>query len=136
MNIVTETINLMTKGRGDMIDITNEINSKLCISNGIINISVVGSTASVTTIEYEPGLKKDFPAILDELIPDQRDWAHHGTWGDRNGGAHLKASIIGPSVTLPVVKGKMQIGTWQQVVVLDFDEISRSRNIILQMLGE
>ncbi len=141
MPVKNEKFLIQTKGFNDIIDITMKVydvikNSKQIadIKNGVVHIFVQGSTASVTTLEYEPGLIKDIPEILDELIPMDREYHHNKTWHDGNGYAHIRASFIGNSITVPYVNGEMELGTWQQIVLIDFDNKPRTRNIIVQMI--
>jgi secondary thiamine-phosphate synthase enzyme len=122
-----------------MIDITYQVadtieNGK--IENGIVTIFVSGSTAAVTTIEYEPGLKKDFPAMLDRVAPKNIEYEHDNTWHDGNGHSHVRASLIGPSLTVPFNDKRLMLGTWQQIVLVETDTRPRERSIILQMIGE
>ncbi len=138
MAIATEYLRLSTQGNTDIIDITSEVQNKLSstrMKKGIVTISVIGSTGALTTCEYEPGLVKDLKEIFQKLIP-QGHYAHDQAWGDGNGHAHLRASLIGPSLTLPFNKTKLLLGTWQQIIFLDFDNRSRQREIVLQILGE
>ena len=135
--IITENITLSTKGRRDVIDITPAIRSILTdhnVSNGIVVVFVPGSTAALTTIEYEPGLKKDIDLFLEKLIPYKSHYNHHDTWHDDNGAAHLQAALIGPSVSVPVVDGSLTLGTWQQVILIDCDTRPRDREIIVQIV--
>ena len=139
MPVSTTTISLKSKGECDMIDITHQVadtikNGK--IGNGIVTIFVSGSTAAVTTIEYEPGLKKDFPAMLDRVAPKNIEYEHDNTWHDGNGHSHVRASLIGPSLTVPFNDKRLMLGTWQQIVLVETDTRPRERSIILQMIGE
>jgi secondary thiamine-phosphate synthase enzyme len=130
---------LETKGRDHVINITGEVEQAVGASkvkNGIVTVFVYGSTASVSTVEYEPGLVKDIKNIDEKLIPSDVTYAHDETWGDANGYAHLRATIIGPSITVPIEKGSMTLGTWQQIIVIDHDNRPRSREIIIQIMGE
>ncbi len=139
MAVYNEEINIKTKGEVDIIDITNElqkITDKSNIKNGIICIFNPGSTGSLTTIEYEPGLKKDFPKALEKIAPKDEYYNHHETWHDDNGHSHVRASLMGPSVTIPLVNGKIVHGTWQQIVFVEFDTSNRNRNLIVQIVGE
>ncbi len=134
-----EEIHFSTKGENDMMDITEEIQrivSKSKINEGIICIFVPGSTGSLTTIEFEPGLQKDFPEAMNKIAPKNKHYAHHETWHDDNGRSHVKASLIGPSITIPIHQGKIIHGTWQQITFIDFDTRSRNRKIIIQIIGE
>ncbi len=139
MKIITEKLTLNTKGNCDIVNITEEVQSfitKQKMSEGNVTVFVVGSTASISTVEYEPGLKKDIPQILDKLIPSKQKYFHNDTWGDNNGHAHIRSTLFGCSQTIPFVKGELLLGTWQQLVLLDFDDSPRVRKIILQIIGE
>ncbi len=139
IRIVTKEITFRTRGVDDIIDITPRINEELAkakLSDGIVTVFVVGSTAAVTTIEYEPGLLKDLPELYEKIIPRSKGYAHDSTWGDANGYAHLRASLQGPSITIPFSRGDLIIGTWQQVVFLEFDNRPRQRKVVLQFVGE
>jgi len=139
MPVFTDEINIKTKGEVDIIDITNEIQNisdKSNINNGIICVFVPGSTGTLTTIEYEPGLKKDFPNMLEKIAPKKDYYNHHETWHDDNGHSHVRASLMGPSVTLPLINGKVVHGTWQQIVFIELDTSNRNRNLIVQIVGE
>ncbi|MBD3218657.1 MAG: YjbQ family protein, partial [candidate division Zixibacteria bacterium] len=100
------------------------------------NIFCPGSTGGITTIEYEPGLQKDLPEFMEKIIPSNRSYEHDKTWGDGNGFSHLRSALIGPSLTAPVVSGKLRHGTWQQIVFLDFDNKSRTRELVITVMGE
>ena len=139
MRIVTRTIFIRSKGEGDMIDITLETSKILTqskLKDGIITIFVSGSTAAVTTIEYEPGLKQDFPRMLSRIAPRNMEYQHENMWHDGNGHSHVRASLIGPSLTIPFKDSILMLGTWQQIVFLEMDIGKRERNLILQMMGE
>lgn len=136
--IQTKTIEIKTKGFTDIVDLTDEIEkflSETKIKDGTLIVFVPGSTAGITTIEYEPGLKKDIPKFLEEILPYKKDYEHHKTWGDDNGSAHIRAALIGPSQAIPIINGKLATGTWQQVVLIDFDTGARNRKVILQVIG-
>lgn len=139
MTVLTKTIQLRSKGEMDIIDITDQASRAIeesKIGNGLITVFVSGSTAAVTTIEYEPGLKYDFPEMLSRVAPKDIEYKHDNTWHDGNGHSHVRASLIGPSLTIPIVEGNMSLGTWQQIVLLEMDTRPRNRNIILQLIGE
>lgn len=139
MQIVTRTIFLRSKGEGDMFDITPETSKMLTESklrDGIITIFVSGSTGAVTTMEYEPGLKQDFPNMLSRIAPRNMEYQHENMWHDGNGHSHVRASLIGPSLTIPFKNSTLMLGTWQQIVFLEMDVGKRERNVILQMMGE
>lgn len=139
MNVATHTEHLKTSGQDDCIDITDMVQGvvkKSKVRNGIATIFVTGSTAGVTTIECEPGLVKDLKEAVRRLFPENLRYAHHETEGDDNGFSHLRASFIGPSLTVPIVEGQLQLGTWQQIVLIDFDTHPRIRSYLIQLLGE
>ncbi len=122
---------------GDMADITEEVRRfvrESGVDEGAVLIFNVGSTGAVTTIEFEPGLRKDFPRIMDRIAPYGEHYEHHKTWGDDNGSSHVKASIVGPSLLVPFKDGELLLGTWQQIVVINFDTRPRRRRVILQIL--
>ena len=139
MNVESKSIKISTKGENDIIDLTEEISTiigKLEISDGIVTVFVTGSTGALTTIEYEPGLQKDFPEMLSRLAPDNIDYKHEQMWHDGNGRSHVKASLIGPSITIPFNDGNLMLGTWQQIVFVELDTRKRDRTIVLQIIGE
>ena len=139
MTVITKTIEINSKGENDMVNITDQtlnaiLESKL--ENGIVTIFVSGSTAAVTTIEYEPGLRRDFPIMLDRIIPKNIEYKHNETWHDGNGHSHVRASLIGPSLSVPFKDRNLILGTWQQIVVIELDIRSRQRRITVQIIGE
>jgi secondary thiamine-phosphate synthase enzyme len=139
MTVLTKIIHIQSKGEMDIINITNQASAAIDesnIENGIITVFVSGSTAAVTTIEYEPGLMYDFPELLSRVAPKDIQYKHDNTWHDGNGHSHVRASLIGPSLTIPIIEGNMSLGTWQQLVLLELDTRARNRNVILQMIGE
>lgn len=122
----------------EMADITAEVEKFVKESNkgdGAVLVFNVGSTGAITTIEYEPGLKKDFPRIMDKIAPYGEHFDHHMTWHDDNGSSHVKASIVGPSLTVPFQNGRLTLGTWQQIVAVNFDTSKRERKIVLSILS-
>lgn len=136
--VITRELSLSTHGQDHVLDVTDHVRAFLAesgIQDGQAVVFAPGATASVTTLEYEPGLLQDLPAVLDALIPAGRAWQHNRTWGDGNGASHLRAALIGPSLTIPVVNGALTLGTWQQVVVVDHDMRPRDRRVILQVIG-
>lgn len=138
MSVITKTIVVKSIGEGDMIDVTEQTSKAIeqsKIKDGIVTVFVSGSTAAVTTIEYEPGLRKDFPRMLSKIVPSDIEYEHEKMWHDGNGHSHVRASIIGPSITIPFKDGKMMLGTWQQVVLVEMDTRQRERKIILQIIG-
>jgi secondary thiamine-phosphate synthase enzyme len=137
--IVTREITLNSKGNCDIIDITPQVKEHLAqsgVSNGTATIFVTGSTAGVTTIEYEPGLQADFKAAWERIAPENIPYEHNERWGDGNGFSHIRASILGASLVVPFKDKKLLLGTWQQIVLTDFDNRPRSRQIIVQITGE
>ncbi|HZL22214.1 MAG TPA: secondary thiamine-phosphate synthase enzyme YjbQ [Nitrososphaeraceae archaeon] len=130
---------MSSKGENDIIDITNNVEKILLeskLKNGIITLFVVGSTAAITTIEYEPGLQQDFSNMLEKIAPKGIKYQHDNTWHDGNGHSHLKASLIGPSLTIPFINGQTSLGTWQQIVFVEMDTRSRERKIVVQIIGD
>ncbi len=137
--VKTKRLKLSTKGRDHIVDITGEVAEAVSASkvvNGLVTVFIYGSTASVTTVEYEPGLVRDIKTIDEKLIPSSVSYAHDATWGDANGYAHLRASLYGPSLSVPIEKGAMTLGTWQQIIVIDHDNRPRNREVIIQIVGE
>jgi secondary thiamine-phosphate synthase enzyme len=138
MSVVTEELHFDTKGEVEIVDITEKVNSKLrdsSIEDGVVTIFVPGSTGAVTTIEYEPGLLQDLPNALERLFPKGMKYQHELRWHDGNGHSHVRASFLGPSLTVPFRNKTMLLGTWQQVVFIELDNKRRSRRIILQIMG-
>ena len=132
-------IELSSKGFSDILEITsaaNQVVEESGVQNGLVNVSVIGSTASVSTIEYEPALVEDVKEQLEKLIPHTLASRHSATWGDDNGFSHIRATLMGPSMTLPLVDGRIVLGTWQQIVVIDHDNRPRQRRIRIQIVGE
>ncbi len=137
MPIIHGKIILETKGFTDIIDVTKEVENIIYnhkIENAQVLVYAAGSTVSITSIEYEPGLLKDFPQILDKLIPVDYKYQHDETWQDGNGYAHIRASIIGNSLNIPIINGSLSLGTWQQIVLIDFDNKPRTRKVIVQII--
>lgn len=137
--ISTIAIEFNTEGSEDIVDITPNLQQAIDesgIASGIITAFVPGSTAAITTIEFEPGLQKDVPALMEKLIPSSVEYQHDATWHDGNGFSHLRAALIGPGVTVPFVDRRPMLGRWQQVVLLEFDNRSRQRRVVLQVMGE
>lgn len=136
--VSTRGITLKTRGDNDVHDITGEVSAAVEASgvrDGIVNVFVPGSTAGVTAIEYEPGMVADLQAFLDRTAPAEAPYRHnHG--GDSNGHAHVRSAFIGPSLTVPVIEGRLGLGTWQQIVLVDFDDRPRKRDVTVQIVGE
>jgi len=139
MTVVTKDITLQSRGNCDIIDITSQVAKhveKSVINNGTVTLFIVGSTAGITTVEYEPNLLSDFKDMWDRVIPQNIPYEHNKTWGDGNGHSHVRASTLGASLTVPFVNKRLTLGTWQQIIFVDFDNRPRSRKIIIQILGE
>ena len=139
MAVITKQIKISSKSENDIIDITKKVADAISesgILNGIITIFVSGSTGAITTIEYEPGLVKDFPDLLSRIAPDDINYEHEEMWHDGNGRSHVKASLVGPSLTIPFQDGQLLLGTWQQIIFLELDTRARTRTLVLQIIGE
>ena len=139
MKVVSERVSVRTSGEVDMVEITDKVQDLVDaskIKNGLATVFVVGSTGAVTTIEYEPGLLADFPAMLERVAPRNIVYEHEKRWHDGNGHSHVRASLLGPSVTIPVADSRLTLGTWQQLVFVELDTRSRSRELVVQILGE
>ena len=139
MTVETKEITLQSRGNCDIIDITSQVAKnveKSGINNGTVTLFIVGSTAGITTIEYEPNLLSDFKEMWDRMIPQNIPYQHDKTWGDGNGHSHVRASTLGASLTVPFMNKRLTLGTWQQIVFVDFDNRPRSRKITIQILGE
>ena len=139
MTTYQQQISILTNGHGDMHDLTEqvlEVVAASAIQTGLVNVFNVGSTAAVGTIEFEPGLLHDLPTVLDKLIPPSREYGHEQTWHDGNGHSHLQATLLGPSLTLPIADGKPILGTWQQIFHLECDVRGRQRTVVITVNGD
>ncbi|MBN2566281.1 MAG: YjbQ family protein [Candidatus Eisenbacteria bacterium] len=139
MRVETFAIRCGTRGDGDTIDLTRELLHGLQesgLTDGVATLFIGGSTAGITTIEYEPGAVSDLASIFDEIAPPDREWKHHLRWGDHNGHSHVRSALLGPSLSVPFTGGAPVLGTWQQVVLVDFDDRPRRREIVVQLIGE
>ena len=137
--VVTEKISLESKGNCDIIDITPEVQQQLAetgISDGTVTLFISGSTAGLTTIEFEPGLIADFKEMWERNVPRDLTYEHNRAWGDGNGHSHVRASLLGASLVVPFSDKRLALGTWQQIVVVDFDNRARSRQIVVHVMGE
>lgn len=137
--VYQEKFHLRSQGHGDMQDITAAVNGLVessGIKKGVAHVFCVGSTAAVGTIEFEPGLQRDFPEMLDRLIPPSREYGHEQAWHDGNGHSHLQATLLGPSLSVPLVDGKLLLGTWQQLIHLECDVRARERTVMVTIIGE
>lgn len=135
----TSTIECRTGGHGDVVDLTDrarEVVRESGLTEGVLHLFVPGSTAGLTTIEFEPGAVSDFQRLFDEIASPDREYRHHLRWGDDNGHAHVRAALLGPSLCVPFDGGKLTLGTWQQIVLCDFDTGPRDRRIVAKVLGE
>ena len=138
MNVVTSEITLNTVGEVDIIDITSKVEDavkKSGIRNGIAVVFCVGSTCAISTVEFEPGLKKDIPEALERLFPKGRYYHHEKTWHDGNGHSHVRATFLKPDLTIPIVNGKLTLGRWQQIIFIELDIRHRIRKILVQLIG-
>jgi secondary thiamine-phosphate synthase enzyme len=139
MDLRQTVFQISTKGHYDFIDITTkvaEIVEKSGITSGLVLVFCKGSTAAITIMEYEQGLIEDLKDVFEKIAPEREDYKHHLRWGDKNGAAHIKSAIIKPSLVVPLEGGKLCLGTWQQIVLIDFDERPREREIIVKIIGE
>jgi secondary thiamine-phosphate synthase enzyme len=137
--IDSETIILSTKGFSDILDITHQVDTVIGrsrIENGLVTVFCPGSTGALTTIEYESGVLKDLQKAIEKIVPSNIPYEHDRRWGDGNGFSHVRAALMKPSLTIPLVKGRLALGTWQQIVFIDFDNRRRERNILVQVMGE
>ena len=139
MEIRTKRLVEKTQGFCDIIDITPKVAQEIDhekISRGLVSLFVSGSTAALTTVEYEPGLIKDLQEFFEKLVPSNRRYHHDDLWGDDNGFSHLRASLLGPSLQVPIANRRLALGTWQQIILLDFDNRPRTREVLLQIMGD
>jgi len=137
--VITRSIQLSTRGNGDMLDITQQVAHAVQdsgVTSGIVTIFAPSATSGLTTIEYESGALADLKRVFDEVAPEERDYRHNLRWGDGNGHSHVRAALLGPSLTVPFTEGRLLLGTWQHVTYIDFDNRSRQRELVLQILGE
>ncbi len=137
--VVTGNISLNSRGNCDIIDITAQVEQQLAeadVSNGTVTLFVAGSTAGLTTIEYEPGLISDLKQMWRRLVPEDIAYGHDQRWGDGNGYSHVRAALLGASLVIPFSGKKLALGTWQQIVLIDFDNRPRSRQVVVQVMGE
>jgi len=136
--IIAETISFNTTSRTDIIDITPvvlDVFHRISINQGLTVLFIPGSTAALSTLEFESGAIKDLRAAIDRIVPEDQYYAHNERWGDGNGYSHVRAALLGPSLHIPIIHGKLALGTWQQIVLLDFDNKPRERKIIVQFIG-
>ena len=139
MAVITKYLELSTRGNADSVDITQHMKEALDetgLHDGLVTVFVSGATGAITTVEHESGLIQDMKDLWESIIPSSKDYHHDRTWGDGNGHSHLRATLIGPSLSVPFSAGSLTLGTWQQVIFIDFDTRSRSRRLVLQFMGE
>jgi secondary thiamine-phosphate synthase enzyme len=139
MTVVTKSFSIKTKGNTDILDITGQVKEALReseLAEGTLTVFTPGSTAGITTTEYEPGLLKDLPEFFQKIIPQGDSYHHDLTWGDGNGYSHVRAALVKSFFTVPFVGGEMILGTWQQIILIDFDNRRRQRQVVVQMIGE
>jgi secondary thiamine-phosphate synthase enzyme len=139
MTVKTDTIHLDTQGNADIHEITPQVElavERSGLGNGIVTIFCPSSTSALTTIEYESGALSDLRRLFDEIVSEDRDYAHNARWHDGNGHSHVRAALLGPSLTIPFVNGQLSLGTWQQIIFLDFDNRPRRRQLVAQVIGE
>ena len=137
--VLQDRLSLNTRGHGEMHDVTARVNDvvrRSGVRTGIAHVFCVGSTATVGTIEFEPGLQKDLPETLDRLIPPSRDYGHEQTWHDGNGHSHLQATLMGPGLSAPVADAQLVLGTWQQIILLECDVRPRERTLVVTVIGQ
>ena len=137
--VATSRSRVNTSGQGDAHDITDRVRRAIVesgVRSGIATVFVIGSTASITTIEFEPGAVADLNRLFDRLAPRGADYQHHLRWGDDNGSSHVRAALLGPSVTVPFTDLALELGTWQQIMLLEFDTRAREREVVVQIIGE
>jgi secondary thiamine-phosphate synthase enzyme len=139
MTVQTKSIHLQTRGDADILDITADVAAAVAeggLANGIATIFCPSSTSAVTTLEYESGCLSDLRRLFDEIVDPERHYAHNARWGDGNGHSHIRAALLGPSLTVPFVGARLTLGTWQQIIYVDFDNRPRRRELVLQIIGE
>jgi secondary thiamine-phosphate synthase enzyme len=137
--IVTTQIKLATRGSAEIVDITSSVAREITASglrNGIVTLFTPSSTSALTTIEYESGVVHDLQQLFDRLVPPEIEYRHNLRWGDGNGHSHVRHALLGPSLTIPFVEGRLTLGTWQQIIFADFDNRARSRSLVVQIMGE
>lgn len=139
MAVINTSLALTTRGNADVKDITDSVRQAVAqsgLKDGLLTIFSPSSTSALTTIEYEPGAVRDLQRLFDEIIPEQRDYSHNAAWGDGNGHSHVRAALLGPSLSVPFVQGRLTLGTWQQIIFIDFDIRPRRRELVVQVMGE
>jgi len=139
MTVITSSVSLSTQGHADIHDVTRQVSQALGksgLKDGILTIFCPSSTSALTTIEFEPGVLTDLKELFDEIVPPNKQYEHDMAWGDGNGYSHIRAALLGPSLTIPFSEGRLTLGTWQQIVYIDFDNRPRRRELVVQIMGE
>ena len=139
MDVVTKYLKIRSNGPNDMLDITKDVQGSVDesgIKDGIVLVFCPGSTGALSTVEFEPGLMEDVPEMLNKIAPYGKDYKHHATWHDDNGSGHLKSTLLGPDLTVPLIGGTVVTGTWQQIVFIECDTRARDRELIVQIMGK
>ncbi len=140
MAVHSKQFEIRSEGNNQVLNITEQVSrcaAETAVKDGVVTVFVVGSTAGITTTEFEPGLvNRDLAVAFEGIAPENGDYLHEQTWHDDNGHSHVRATLLGPSLTVPIVGGKLTLGTWQQIVLIDFDTRSRERRIIVQVMGD
>ena len=139
MTVSTKILELSTEGNADIVDITGAVVGAVqesALNSGVVTLFTPSATSGLTTIEYEPGCLEDLQRLFDEIVDPARHYAHNARWGDGNGHSHVRAALLGPSLTVPFVDGSLTLGTWQQIIFVDFDNRSRRRRLVAQIIGE
>ncbi len=139
MAVETRYIPVETGGDGDILELTQDIQNQINssgINDGVVTIFTPSATSGITTLEFEPGCVEDLQRLFNEIISPEKNYAHNQRWGDGNGHSHIRAGLIKPSLTVPIVEGKMTLGTWQSIILVDFDNRPRKRNLVVQIMGE
>ncbi len=137
--VISKKLTVNTNGNGDTLDITPGVERALLeskLTSGVVALFVIGSTAALTTIEYEDGAVNDLGRLLERIVPRQVEYEHHLRWGDDNGHSHVRAALLGPALSVPFVDGQLTLGTWQQIILIDFDTRPRQRQVVAQIMGE
>ncbi len=137
--VISKKLTINTNGNGDTLDITPGVERALReskLTSGVVALFVIGSTAALTTIEYEDGAVNDLGRLLERIVPRQAEYEHHLRWGDDNGHSHVRAALLGPALSVPFVDGQLTLGTWQQIILIDFDTRPRQRQVVAQIMGE
>jgi secondary thiamine-phosphate synthase enzyme len=139
MTVNTQVLELSTGGNGEIVDVTRAVAEAVresALMNGTVTVFTPSATSALTTIEYEPGCVADLQRLFNEIADPERHYAHNARWGDGNGHSHVRAALLGPSITVPIVEGSLTLGTWQQIIFVDFDNRTRRRRLVAQIMGD